>query len=155
MTEYSEYMYENFDAAEITAEADYRAARREYNDYVEPDDALVTPAFACPKCGEADPDNLIVTAHDAHIECATCGNVYTIAAPAPAVEYPVKPDGMTAEEWDEYQEFLTGPELHDPVQPTDELGAAITARIESILAATWPRRFAMKPGHRVFLLEVN
>ena len=74
--------YEIMDYGERVATANYEAARREANDYVDPDEARVSLAMACPKCGEDRADHLIVTAHDARIECATCHTVYTVDAPA-------------------------------------------------------------------------
>ena len=106
---------------------------------------LVFPLLACPKCGEARADRLIVTAHDARIACATCGIVYTVDTLHH--EAPVKPDDMTAEEWDEYQAALcSGAFVDTPPESEDKI-----ARIESILGAAQKRR-GFNPRDGVFML---
>lgn len=64
---------------------------------------LVLRDFSCPHCYEQRADCLIVRADDS-IECATCGAIYQIVA-GKAVEYPIKPDGMSDADWKAFQQF--------------------------------------------------
>jgi len=140
----TEYEYENYTASEIGALEDYRAARREVNDYVDADADQVMPAFTCPACGEARADSLLIRADDERIACATCGAVYTVDCGAHHCHCGQPLDDGACERAHcaaEWQEYLT-----DSGGLADKM-----ARIEKILNAT-PRSRGFKPGYRVFML---
>ena len=67
----------------------------------------MTPAFACPQCGEAHADRLLIRAADDSIACATCGTVYTVDAAqchcgAPLEDAACVECAVCAAEWSEY-----------------------------------------------------
>ena len=104
-----EYLYENLSASEIVAFAEYAEARREANGYVDADADLVESVMACPACGERRGDALLIRADDERIECATCGQRYTLSDAKPHLCHCGAPlDDAACEcgncdaEWNEY-----------------------------------------------------
>jgi len=103
--------------SEIAARAEYDEERMHFNndnlgraenpadldDDGPSDEALVPAKYACPECGEMRMDCL--ANNNDTVTCLSCGTVYELPT-ASFTPHPVKPDGMSDDDWNEYQQWV-------------------------------------------------